>query len=589
VVAHIDHGKSTLSDRLLEASGAIPRGGRSQYLDRLEVERERGITVKAQTASFVHRVPGGEEYLLNLIDTPGHVDFSYEVSRSLAACQGALLLVDAAQGVQAQTAANFFLCFEGGLEVVPVLNKIDVAAADPDAVAREIEEAFDLPASEALRVSAKTGVGLPTLLEAVVTRVPPPAGDAGAPLRALLFDAHLDPFRGVVCLLRVVDGELQRGDRLQSAATGETFEALEVGLLTPEATPTPRLQCGQVGYVITGMKHTSRARVGDTWRRAGPGAEDLEPLPGFSPAKSVCFGGLFPVDSSDYEGLADAVQRLALNDPSVEVHKEVSQALGSGFRIGYLGPLHMEVFQQRLQDEHGEAVVATAPFVPVAVESSKRGREDILSPAAFPHNTRGLTVLEPIMLATLMCPEDKVGGIIALCHERRGEQVEHRALPGARTLMRFELPAAELARDFIDQVKSRSSGYASFDYETHGERPADLVRLDILVNGESVDALARVVHKNEARTAGKRMVERLKDVMVRQQFEVQLQAAVGSKIIARETIKSFRKNVLAKCYGGDVTRKRKLLEKQKEGKKRMRRIGKIDVPSDALHRVLADR
>ena len=625
--------QSTLADRLLELTGAIAPGAQEQYLDRLQVERERGITVKAQTASLVYR-HGGTEYLLNLIDTPGHVDFAYEVSRSLAACQGALLLVDAAQGVQAQTVANWFLAREEDLAVVPVLNKVDLPAADPARAAAELHETFDLSGSPAdvLRVSAKTGEGLGAVLPAVIERVPPPGGDPspGAPLRARLVDAWRDAFRGVMCLLAVVDGRLAAKDKLRSLATGEVHEVLELGVLAPEMVPTQSLAAGQVGYVITGMKSTRAARVGDTLGRVGDGAA-VAPLPGFKAAQAMCFAGVFPAASADYERLAAAVERLALNDASVEVHKEVrapparadvcldlscpgrggglawwwwltrpgvacvsqsSDALGSGFRIGYLGLLHMEVFQQRLEDEHGAEVISTAPFVPLRILGpASEDSRTVVRPAEFPDSTRRVTVLEPTVLATVLCPLAHVGAVMELLYERRGRQTEHQLVGGGeRALMRFVLPLAELAGTFYDQLKSRTAGYATLDYEEHAEQAADLVRLNILVNGNPVDALARVVPRDQARAEGQRILEKLRGVMQREQFEIALQAAVGSKILARETLKGFRKNVTAKCYGGDVTRKRKLLEKQKAGKQRLRHLGKgLSVPAAQLHEVLRAR
>ncbi|EFN57155.1 hypothetical protein CHLNCDRAFT_56093 [Chlorella variabilis] len=589
IIAHVDHGKSTLADRLLEATGAIAAGGQAQYLDKLQVERERGIT--AQTVSLVYRHLGAD-YLLNLIDTPGHVDFSYEVSRSLAACQGALLLVDASQG--AQTVANFFLAFEQDLAIVPVLNKIDMDSAEPQRVAQQLKDAFDIEPEECLRVSAKTGLGLEAVLPAVVERVPPPRGDPSADLRMLLFDAYHDEYRGVVCLVEVLDGRVQKGDKITAASTGTHYEVNEVGLLAPEPQPTGELLTGQVGYMLVGMKDTRSARVGDTWHHQ---RMPVPALPGFKSAKSMVFAGIFPLSADGFEQLQAAMERLTLNDASgkpraawclrstaVAVRRENSNALGAGFRCGFLGLLHMDVFRQRLEQEHGASVIVTAPTVPCRVVLPGGDTLELQNPAEFPLNVKIAEVWEPTVAATIVTPNDYVGSIMQLCQDRRGEMQEHAVLGAGRTLLKYHLPLAELGGDYYDELKSVSSGYASFDYEEAEQ--AHLQRLDILINGEPVDALARVVHRDKAQVVGRRLCAKLRDLMDRQQFEVVLQASAGGRIVARETLKAYRKNVLAKCYGGDVSRKRKLLEKQKEGKKRMRRVGSVDVPQEVFHELM---
>ncbi|KAL4425285.1 hypothetical protein ABPG75_009301 [Micractinium tetrahymenae] len=583
IIAHVDHGKSTLADRLLEATGAIAAGGQAQYLDKLQVERERGITVKAQTVSLVYRHSDGADYLLNLIDTPGHVDFSYEVSRSLAACQGALLLVDASQGVQAQTVANFFLAFEQDLAIVPVLNKCDMHSAEPGRVAQQLKDAFDIEPPECLRVSAKTGLGLCAVLPAVVERIPPPVGSPDGDLRMLLFDAYHDEYRGVVCLVEVLDGRVQKGDRITAASSGTNYEVGEVGLLAPEPYPTGELLTGQVGYMLVGMKDTRSARVGDTWHHY---RKPVPPLPGFKPAKSMVFAGIFPLSAAGFEQLQAAMERLTLNDASVTVRRENSNALGAGFRCGFLGLLHMDVFRQRLEQEHGASVIVTAPTVPCRVVLPGGEERELQNPAEFPTSTKIAAVWEPTVAATIVTPNDYVGSIMQLCQDRRGDMQEHAVLGAGRTLLKYHLPLAELGGDFYDELKSVSSGYASFDYEEAEYRVADLQRLDILINGEAVDALARIVHRDKAQAVGRRLCTKLRDLMDRQQFEVALQAQAGGRIVARETLKAFRKNVLAKCYGGDVSRKRKLLEKQKEGKKRMRRLGSVDVPQEVFHELM---
>ncbi|GAB4818255.1 hypothetical protein N2152v2_005301 [Parachlorella kessleri] len=581
IIAHVDHGKSTLADRLLESTGAIT-AGHSQYLDKLQVEKERGITVKAQTVSLVFRHRGAD-YLLNLIDTPGHVDFSYEVSRSLAACQGALLLVDAAQGVQAQTVANFYLAFEQDLAIVPVLNKIDLPGAEPQRVAQQLLEVFDVAPEECLHISAKTGLGIESVLPAVINRVPPPKGNVEGDPRLLLFDAYHDEYRGVVCLVEVIDGRVSKGDKLIAMSSGEAWEVGEVGLLAPDPTPTGELLTGQVGYMLVGMKDTRSARVGDTWHLA---RRPVQQLPGFKPAKSMVFAGIFPLSAAGFEQLQAAMERLTLNDASVTVRRENSNALGAGYRCGFLGLLHMDVFRQRLEQEHGASVIVTAPTVPCRIQLPSGEIQELQNPAEFPLNTKLSAVWEPTVHATIVSPSEYVGAIMELCQDRRGEMQEHAVIGTSRTLLKYVLPLAELGGDFYDELKSVSSGYASFDYEEGEYRQADLQRLDILINTEPVDALARICHRNKATAVGRRLVAKLRELMDRQQFEIALQAAANGKIVARETLKAFRKNVLAKCYGGDISRKRKLLEKQKEGKKRMRRLGSVDVPQEVFHELM---
>ncbi|KAI8100907.1 hypothetical protein M9434_005291 [Picochlorum sp. BPE23] len=581
IIAHIDHGKSTLADRMMEYTGAI-RQGANRRLDTLQVEKERGITVKAQTSSLVYSVDG-ERYLLNLIDTPGHVDFSYEVSRSLAACDGALLLVDAAQGIQAQTVANFFLAFEQDLAIIPVLNKIDMPAADPEKVAEQLEENFDLNKKECIPVSAKTGLGVNALLRSIVERIPAPKGDASAHTRMLVFDAYHDEYRGVVCLILVVDGKVQKGDKIASKASGDVWDVLEVGLLTPDPCAQNTLFTGQVGYILTGMKNTKSAKIGDTWHLV---KKPVEALPGFREPKSMVFAGIFPINAAEFDPLQAAMEKLTLNDSSVQFKRENSSALGAGFRCGFLGLLHMDVFRQRLEQEHGASVIITAPTVPIQIKKSSEEWIEIQNPAEYPTNEKIRQVMEPTVLSTIILPSDMLGGAMTLCQSRRGELVEHNPLSSNRVMLRYIIPLSELGGDFYDELKSLSSGYASFDYEEHTPREADLVRMDILVNGESVDALARVVHRSKAEKVGREVCQNLKKLMSRQQFDVALQASAGGRIVSRETIKSYRKNVLAKCYGGDISRKRKLLEKQKQGKKKLRKLGSIEISTDALHQVM---
>ncbi|XP_050381503.1 translation factor GUF1 homolog, mitochondrial [Argentina anserina] len=596
IIAHVDHGKSTLADRLLELTGTIKRGhGQPQYLDKLQVERERGITVKAQTATMFHRhsfhgvgKDGGSEepsFLLNLIDTPGHVDFSYEVSRSLAACQGALLVVDAAQGVQAQTVANFYLAFESNLAVIPVINKIDQPTADPERVKAQLKSMFDLDASDALLTSAKTGQGLEHVLPAVIERIPPPPGKSNLPLRMLLLDSYYDEYKGVICHVAVVDGMLRKGDKIASAATGQAYDILDVGIMHPELTSTGVLHTGQVGYVVSGMRSTKEARIGDTLHH---NKTIVQPLSGFKPAKHMVFSGLYPADGSDFEALNHAIERLTCNDASVSVTRESSTALGLGFRCGFLGLLHMDVFHQRLEQEHGAHVISTIPTVPYIYEYSDGSKVEVQNPAALVANSKKQITAcwEPTVLATIIIPSEYVGAVITLCSERRGQQLEYTFMDSQRAFMKYRIPLREIVVDFYNELKSITSGYATFDYEDSEYQESDMVKLDILLNGQPVDAMATIVHNLKAQRIGRELVDKLKRYLDRQMFEITIQAAIGTKVVARETISAMRKNVLAKCYGGDVSRKRKLLDKQKEGKKRMKRVGSVDIPQEAFHELL---
>ncbi|KAI3784812.1 hypothetical protein L1987_43917 [Smallanthus sonchifolius] len=589
IIAHVDHGKSTLADRLLELTGTIKRGhGVPQYLDKLQVERERGITVKAQTATMFYNYnlkENNTNYLLNLIDTPGHVDFSYEVSRSLAACQGALLVVDAAQGVQAQTVANFYLAFESNLTIIPVVNKIDQPTADPERVKTQLKSMFDLDPSDVLLTSAKTGLGLEHVLPAVIERIPPPPGKSDSNLRMFLLDSYYDEYKGVICHVAIVDGSLRKGDKISSVATGQSYEVLDVGIMHPELRSTGYLLTGQVGYVVSGMRSTKEARVGDTLFHT---RTTVEPLPGFKPAKHMVFSGLYPADGSDFEALSHAIERLTCNDASVSVARESSTALGLGFRCGFLGLLHMDVFHQRLEQEHGTHIISTVPTVPYIFEYSDGSKVEVQNPGAFTSDPKIRVVAswEPTVLATIIIPSEYVGVVINLCSERRGEQLEYSFIDSQRVFMKYRLPLREIVVDFYNELKSITSGYASFDYEDSEYVASDVVKLDILLNGQPVDAMATIVHKLKAQRVGRELVDKLKKYIDRQMFEITIQAAIGSKVIARETISAMRKNVLAKCYGGDVTRKKKLLEKQKEGKKRMKRVGSVDIPQEAFHAIL---
>ena len=584
IIAHIDHGKSTLSDRLLEFTGVVSdREKKAQFLDKLQVERERGITVKAQTVSMFYQY-NDVVYLLNLIDTPGHVDFSYEVSRSLYACQGALLLVDAAQGVQAQTMANFYLAFDQDLHIIPVINKIDLPNAEPARIALQIHNMFDFKNTEMVHASAKAGIGIKEILEAVIQRIPSPAKTGQTNLKALLFDSWFDEYRGVVCLIAVRDGVIKKGDMISLVQTNVNYEVLEVGLMYPEPTKMDALYAGQVGYLITGMKTIREARVGDTLHLY---KQSVVPFPGFKPAKPVVFAGIYPVDAEDFEPLAEAIQKLTLNDASVTVEKKTSVALGLGFRCGFLGLLHMDVFQQRLQQEYGLSVIATAPSVLYKIKLEHTDELlNVENPSEFPDGHKIEEILEPIIDATIITPTQYLGSMITLCEKKRGVQKNLSYLDEQRAILRYTLPLNEVAIDFYDQLKSLSSGYASFDYEVSDYQPADLVKMDILLNGKTVDALSIIVHRDNAYYIGRELTEKLKKVIHRQLFEVIIQAAIGAKIIARDEVRPLRKNVTAKCYGGDVTRKRKLLEKQKAGKKRMKQVGNVEVPQEAFLAIL---
>ncbi len=583
IIAHIDHGKSTLADRLLELTGTISnRETKAQFLDNLQVERERGITVKAQTASLFYEYKG-EIYLLNLIDTPGHVDFSYEVSRSLAACQGALLLVDAVQGVQAQTMANFYLAFECGLDIIPVINKIDMQIADPERVASEMNKVFDIDRESILLISAKSSIGVDQVLPAVIERIRPPLGQRDKPLKTMLFDSWFDEYRGVICLIEIIDGVMRKGDRISSAHTGQNYEVLDIGLMHPGPYPTGVLYSGQVGYLICGMKTVKESRIGDTFYHP---KYPVEPLPGFKPAKSMVFAGVYPVDVSEFEEVRDAIEKLTLNDPSVNVVKESSMALGLGFRCGFLGLLHMDVFRQRLEQEYGIDVITTSPTVPYRVKLNNGEEMIIDNPANFPDVVRIQEIYEPMIKATIVTPQKYLGSLMELCQDRRGEQAGMTFLDEQRIVLLYKLPLNEIVTDFYDKLKSLTAGYASFDYEEDGYQPSDLVKMNILLNGKPVDALSVVVHNDKAQFLGRLLVERLRKVIPRQMYDVAIQAAIGAKVIARESVSALRKNVTAKCYGGDITRKRKLLEKQKEGKKKMKQIGNIELPQEAFLTVL---
>jgi GTP-binding protein LepA len=589
IIAHIDHGKSTLADRMLQLTGVVgERQMRAQYLDRMDIERERGITIKSQAVRLPWTGPGGTRHVLNLIDTPGHVDFSYEVSRSLAACEGAVLLVDAAQGIEAQTLANLYLALGDDLQIIPVLNKIDLPAAQPDKYAEELAHVIGCSPSDVLRVSAKTGEGVPELLNAIVTQVPPPQGDPEAPARALIFDSVYDTYRGVVTYVRVVDGQLSRREKSLMMSTGTAHDTLEVGVISPEPTPTDGLGAGEVGYLITGVKNVRQARVGDTVTSAARPA--AEPLPGYANPRPMVFSGLYPVDGDDYPDFRDALDKLQLNDAALVYEPETSLALGFGFRCGFLGLLHMEIVRERLEREFDLSLISTSPNVVYRVITEAGQEITVTNPSEFPSSSGGsgqpgvkiAHVYEPVVRATLLAPSEYIGTIMELCQARRGMLIGMDYLSADRVEVRYTMPLAEIIFDFFDQLKSRTRGYASLDYEPAGEQEADLVKVDILLQGEPVDAFSQIVHADEARDYGVSMTARLRELIPRQQFEVPIQAAVGSRIIARENIRALRKDVLAKCYGGDITRKRKLLERQKEGKRRMKTIGRVEVPQEAF-------
>ena len=580
IIAHIDHGKSTLADRLIQLCGGLPeREMREQVLDSMDIERERGITIKAQTVRLNYRARDGRDYVLNLIDTPGHVDFAYEVNRSLAACEGSLLVVDASQGVEAQTLANVYQALDNGHEIVPVLNKIDLPAAEPVRVKQQIEDVIGLDASGALLTSAKTGEGVPEVLEAIVHRLPPPAGDPEAPLKALLVDSFYDPYLGVVVLVRIVDGVLRKGMKVRMMGTRAVHEVDKVGVFTPKLVDWPELKPGELGFLTASIKEVADTRVGDTITEDRRPA--AMPLPGFRPAQPVVFCGLFPVDAADFENLRTAIGKLRLNDAAFTSEAETSAALGFGFRCGFLGLLHLEIVQERLTREFGLDLIATAPSVVYKIRLTSGEEIELHNPTDMPDPARIAEIAEPWLRATILTPDEHLGAILKLCQDRRGIQADL-SYVGNRAMLIYELPLNEVVFDFYDRLKSISRGYASFDYQLTDYRPGDLVKMQILVNSEPVDALSVLVHRANAERRGRAMVEKLKELIPQHMFQIPVQAAIGGRIIARETIRALRKDVLAKCYGGDVTRKRKLLEKQKEGKKRMRQFGKVEIPQEAF-------
>ena len=584
IIAHIDHGKSTLADRFIQLCGGLTeREMNEQVLDSMDIERERGITIKAQSVRLEYQADDGELYQLNLIDTPGHVDFSYEVSRSLTACEGALLIVDAAQGVEAQTVANCYTAVDIGLEVIPVLNKIDLPAAEPDRVRAEIEDVIGIDASSAVETSAKSGIGVKDVLEAIIKELPPPAGDPDAPLKALIIDSWFDNYLGTVSLIRVVDGEIKKKDRIRLMATGSEYLVDNVGVFTPKRTETGILRCGEVGFMVAGIKDIRSARVGDTVTlRDRPTEKALE---GFKESQPRVFSGLYPVNSGDYHGFRDALEKLSLNDASLYFEPENSDALGHGFRCGFLGMLHMEIIQERLEREYDLDLITTAPTVIYEVQTKKDELVRVDNPARLPDISLIEEIREPIIVAHLLMPQEYVGSVMQLCNERRGVQNDMQYL-GRQVMLTYELPMSEVVLDFFDRLKSVSRGYASMDYEFLEFRPADVVRVDVLINSERVGPLSVIVHKSSAPYRGRELIKAMREVIPRQMFDIAIQAAIGGKIIARETVKALRKNVTAKCYGGDITRKRKLLEKQKAGKKRMKQIGSVEIPQEAFLAVL---
>src|SRR5215467_3378445 len=582
IIAHIDHGKSTLADRLLELTATLsPQQMQNQVLDNMDLERERGITIKAHAVRMHYRARDGQEYVLNLIDTPGHVDFTYEVSRSLAACEGALLVVDTTQGMEAQTVSNLFLALEHDLAIIPVLNKIDMPAAQVDAVQRQVIDLMGGTPDDMLLTSAKQGLGIEEVLEAIGERIPPPSGTPEAPLRALIFDSLYDHYRGVVCFVRVVDGTLRKGMKVRFYATGREYEVEEVCILRLQRLETASLSAGEVGYLIAGVRVLADARVGDTVVEAQR-LQQVTPLPGYRPLKPMVFSGLYPVDSEDYDNLRHAMERLRLNDAAFSFEPETSVALGFGFRCGYLGLLHMEIVQERLEREHNLEIITTVPNVRYEVVKHDGTVIDVENPAALPSANAIAEIREPILSAQVLVPAEYIGAIMQLFNERRGTYLNTEYLNASRALLHYEIPLAEIVTDFYDRLKSVSRGYASFDYEPKAMRPADLVKLDILINGDPTDALSVIIHRDKAHEWGRALCHRLKDLIPRQMFEVVIQAAIGSRIIAREVVRAFRKNVVAKCYGGDITRKRKLLSRQKEGKKRMKQLGKVEIPQEAF-------
>jgi GTP-binding protein LepA len=584
IIAHIDHGKSTLADRFIQLCGGLAeREMEEQVLDSMDLERERGITIKAQTAALDYRARDGAQYLLNLIDTPGHVDFSYEVSRSLAACEGALLVVDASQGVEAQTVANCYTATEQGVEVIPILNKMDLPQADPERVIGEIEDIIGIPAKDALRVSAKTGDGIVDILESVIARIPPPAGDPAGPLKALIIDSWFDNYVGVVMLVRVVDGQLKPKDKILLMSTGASYLCEQVGVFTPKGRSKEQLAAGEVGFVTAGIKEIQAARVGDTMTLVSRPA--AQPLPGFKEIKPQVFAGLYPVDAGEYGALREALEKLHLNDSSLRFEPESSQALGFGFRCGFLGLLHLDIVQERLEREYGMNLITTAPTVIYQVLTRDGNVSEIENPSRLPDPGSIEEIREPIITASILVPHDYVGPVITLCNQKRGAQRDLQYV-GRQAVLTYELPLSEVVMDFFDKLKSVSRGYASLDYEFLEYRAGDLVRLDILINGERVDALSLIIHRENSQHRGRELAVKMREIIPRQMFDVAVQAAIGAHIIARETVKAMRKNVLAKCYGGDITRKRKLLEKQKAGKKRMKQVGSVEIPQEAFRAIL---
>ncbi len=585
IIAHIDHGKSTLADRILELTHTVdPRSMRAQMLDSMDLERERGITIKAQAVRVFYEAGDGSAYQLHLIDTPGHVDFTYEVSRSLAACEGALLVVDASQGVEAQTVANTYLAIDSGLELIPCLNKVDLPGAEPERVAEEVSDLLGEPPETVRRISAKTGAGVTDVLDELIARVPPPSGDPLAPARALIFDSQFDQYRGVIAYIRVVDGTFTKGQAIRAMQAGTEAEIDDIGFFTPEMTSAPALSAGEVGFLITGIKDVTKLRVGDTLTTVREPAD--EPLPGYREVKPMVFCGLFPIDSDAYPELRDALEKLTLNDAALSWEPETSDALGFGFRCGFLGLLHMDIVRERLEREYDLELLATMPSVEYEVSRTDGTVVPVHSPNDMPDPSRISAVREPYIRASILTPKEFVGAIMELCQERRGEHSGMHYLSAERLQITYDLPLAEIVLDFFDQLKSRTRGYASLDYDLIGLRESDLVKLDILLAGEPIDALSMLVHRSKAEVMGRTMAEKLRTKIPRQQYDVPIQAAVGSRIIARETIKAYRKDVIAKCYGGDISRKRKLLEQQKKGKKRMKQVGRIEVPQDAFLAVL---
>lgn len=585
IIAHIDHGKSTLADRILEKTQALSsREMKDQLLDSMDLERERGITIKLNAVELTYKAKDGEEYIFHLIDTPGHVDFTYEVSRSLAACEGAILVVDAAQGIEAQTLANVYLAIDNDLEIIPVINKIDLPSADPERVRKEIEDVIGLDASDAVLASAKTGIGIDEILEQIVEKVPAPSGDPDAPLQAMIFDSLYDPYRGVVAYIRVVEGTVKVGDKIKMMATGKEFEVTELGVFAPKQVKRDLLTVGDVGYLTASIKNVKDSRVGDTITHAENPAS--EPLPGYRKMNPMVFCGMYPIDTAKYNDLREALEKLQLNDAALQFEPETSQALGFGFRCGFLGLLHMDIIQERIEREFKIDLITTAPSVIYHVYMTDGSMITVDNPAKMPDPQKIERIEEPYVKASIMAPNDYVGPIMELCQNKRGHFLDMQYLDENRVTITYEIPLAEIVYDFFDQLKSNTKGYASFDYELIGYQPSKLVKMDILINGEKVDALSLIVHRDSAYERGKAIVEKLKELIPRQQFEVPVQAAIGTKIIARSTIKAMRKNVLAKCYGGDISRKRKLLEKQKEGKKRMKQVGSVEIPQEAFMAVL---